>query len=43
MNHTTIEEGRPMSFAGDTKTELCRTKLTRVCCAQAEACGILLF
>ena len=32
-----------MSFAGDTKTELCRTKLTRVCCAQAEACGILLF
>ncbi|MCI9466225.1 MAG: DNA-binding protein WhiA [Ruminiclostridium sp.] len=32
-----------MSFAGDTKTELCRTKLTRACCAQAEACGILLF
>lgn len=32
-----------MSFAGDVKTELCRTPLSRKCCAQAEAYGVLLY
>lgn len=32
-----------MSFASDVKTELCRGKLSRKCCAQAEACGVLLY
>lgn len=32
-----------MSFAGDVKTELCRSALSRRCCAQAEAYGVLLY
>lgn len=32
-----------MSFASEVKAELCRSKLTRKCCAQAEACGVLLY
>ena len=32
-----------MSFAGDVKSELCRSSLSRKCCAQAEAYGILLY
>lgn len=32
-----------MSFSGATKSELCRTPPSRVCCARAEAHGILLF
>lgn len=32
-----------MSFAGEVKTELCRGKVGRKCCAQAEACGVLLY
>ncbi len=32
-----------MSFAGDVKTELCRAALSRRCCAQAEAYGVLLY
>ena len=32
-----------MSFAGDVKAELCRQKLSRKCCALAEACGVLLY
>jgi len=32
-----------MSFAGDVKAELCRTPLSRKCCAQAECYGILLY
>ena len=32
-----------MSFAGDVKMELCRTPLSRKCCAQAECYGILLY
>lgn len=32
-----------MSFSSDTKAELCREPLTRRCCAQAEAYGVLLF
>jgi DNA-binding protein WhiA len=32
-----------MSFSGDTKAELCRSKISRLCCARAEACGILLY
>lgn len=32
-----------MSFAGDVKSELCRPKLSRKCCAVAEACGVLLY
>lgn len=32
-----------MSFSSDTKDELCRVPLSRVCCAQAEAYGILLY
>ena len=32
-----------MSFAAEVKAELCRGKLTRKCCAQAEAYGVLLY
>ena len=32
-----------MSFAGETKGELCRTALNRKCCTQAEAYGVLLY
>ena len=32
-----------MSFAADVKTELCRAPLSRRCCAQAEAYGVLLY
>lgn len=32
-----------MSFSSDVKAELCRTRLTRACCARAEACGVLLY
>ena len=32
-----------MSFAAETKNELCRAPLSRRCCAQAEAYGVLLF
>ena len=32
-----------MSFAGDVKNELCRATLSRRCCVQAEAYGVLLF
>lgn len=32
-----------MSFAADVKSELCRAPLSRRCCAQAEAYGVLLF
>ena len=32
-----------MSFAGEVKAELCRGKLGRKCCAQAEAYGVLLY
>lgn len=32
-----------MSFASETKGELCRNELSRRCCAQAEAYGVLLF
>lgn len=32
-----------MSFAGEVKTELCRTGLNRKCCVQAEAYGVLLY
>lgn len=32
-----------MSFAGDVKTELCRSQISRKCCAQAECYGILLY
>ena len=32
-----------MSFSGDTKAELCRIRIQRRCCAQAEACGVLLY
>jgi len=32
-----------MSFAGDVKTELCRSSLNRKCCARAEAYGVLLY
>lgn len=32
-----------MSFSGDCKSELCRDRLTRKCCAQAEAYGVLLY
>lgn len=32
-----------MSFSADVKAELCRTRLTRACCAKAEACGVLLY
>lgn len=32
-----------MSFAADAKNELCRSSLSRRCCVQAEAYGILMF
>ena len=32
-----------MSFSSDAKAELCRTALSRRCCAQAEAYGVLLY
>ena len=32
-----------MSFASQTKAELCRVPLARRCCAQAEAYGVLLY
>ena len=32
-----------MSFSADTKAELCRTAISRPCCAVAEAYGVLLF
>ncbi len=32
-----------MSFAGEVKRELCRQPLSRRCCAQAEAYGVLLY
>lgn len=32
-----------MSFSSDAKTELCRDRLARRCCAVAEACGVLLY
>ena len=32
-----------MSFSSDAKAELCRDKLTRRCCALAEASGVLLY
>jgi len=32
-----------MSFSADVKTELCRAPLSRKCCAQAEAYGVLLY
>ena len=32
-----------MSFSVDAKTELCRVPLSRKCCAQAEAYGVLLY
>lgn len=32
-----------MSFSSEVKTELCRPKPARKCCALAEACGILLY
>lgn len=32
-----------MSFAGQAKQELCRAGLSRKCCAQAEAYGVLMF
>ena len=32
-----------MSFSADAKAELCRTSLSRPCCAVAEAYGVLLF
>lgn len=32
-----------MSFGGEVKSELCRVGLSRKCCAQAEAYGILLY
>ena len=32
-----------MSFSSQVKGELCRTALSRRCCAQAEAYGVLLY
>ena len=32
-----------MSFASEVKTELCRGRVSRKCCAVAEACGVLLY
>ena len=32
-----------MSFASQVKGELCRSRVSRKCCALAEACGVLLF
>ena len=32
-----------MSFSSETKEELCRSPLSRSCCALAEAYGVLLY
>lgn len=32
-----------MSFSSDVKSELCRVRIQKKCCAQAEACGVLLY
>ena len=32
-----------MSYAGEVKAELCRNRLSRKCCALAEAGGVLLY
>ncbi len=32
-----------MSFSGDTKGEVCRLRPSKLCCARAEACGVLLY
>ena len=32
-----------MSFSSEVKTELCRSPLSRRCCALAESCGVLLY
>ena len=32
-----------MSFSYDTKNELCKLNIQRLCCARAEAYGILLY
>ena len=32
-----------MSFSSQVKAELCRDRIQRRCCAQAEACGVLLY
>ena len=32
-----------MSFSSDTKAELCRAPISRRCCAQAEAYGVMLY
>ena len=32
-----------ISFSGETKHELCRVRIKDACCAQAEACGVLLY
>ena len=32
-----------MAFSADVKGELCRPSISRKCCAQAEAYGVLLF
>ena len=32
-----------MTFGGEVKNELCRAGLSRKCCAQAEAYGVLLY
>ena len=32
-----------MSFSSQVKAELCRSSLSRRCCAQAEAYGVLLY
>ena len=42
-NSGTSLRSETMSFAGETKGELCRTALNRKCCAQAEAYGVLLY
>ena len=38
-----MEKEKTISFAGAVKEELCRVPLSRKCCAQAEAYGVLLF
>ena len=38
-----MEKEKTSSFAGAVKEELCRVPLSRKCCAQAEAYGVLLF
>ncbi len=32
-----------MSFSANAKAELCRSRFSRACCIQAEACGVLLY